>query len=368
MTNNYSQLKAMMAIIKASFKAQLKSPMALVFGFVFPLFFILLFGSGRSDIPKRNVAFAAKTDVNNHFFKVVDSSKRLFTKHYIISDSAATYDSLMRGKLTAILNIQKIYPDSNLYRIIYTFSRATIGDRDFLQLLTNSTLYKIEKNVPKRFAQQFELAETTPIGNRTYLRIDKVLPGQLGFSLLSAGLFGVAFLFFNLRDTLVLKRINATPIKRLFIILGEGIARVVFQLIVVLAIILLGVFFFDFTLVNGIYTLGSLLFLSFLGLLVFMGFGFIISGSAKSINTIPALTNLLGFPQFMLSGTFFPYEGLPSFLHPISRALPLTHLNNAMFKVSYEGYGITSALPEIGILCVWSVVLYAIAFKIFRWE
>jgi ABC-2 type transport system permease protein len=40
---------------------------------------------------------------------------------------------------------------------------------------------------------------------REYKTIDFILPGQLGFSLLSTGVFGVAFMFFNLRNTLVLK-------------------------------------------------------------------------------------------------------------------------------------------------------------------
>ncbi|WP_371357727.1 hypothetical protein, partial [Salmonella sp. M134] len=54
--------------------------------------------------------------------------------------------------------------------------------------------------------------EVNQIPGRVYRTIDFILPGQLGFSLLSAGVFGVAFLFFNLRQQLVLKRFYATPI------------------------------------------------------------------------------------------------------------------------------------------------------------
>ena len=115
-----------------------------------------------------------------------------------------------------------------------------------------------------------------------YRRIDFILPGQLGFSLLSAGVFGVAFLFFNLRQQLVLKRFFATPITRPYIVIGEAISRVLFQMIAAVVIIAIGVFAFQFTLVDGFVTVLQLLLLSMLGLVVFMGYGFVVSNVAKT--------------------------------------------------------------------------------------
>jgi ABC-2 type transport system permease protein len=76
--------------------------------------------------------------------------------------------------------------------------------------------------------------------------IDFILPGMLGFSLLSAAVFGVAFLFFSLRQQLVLKRYYATPISKKYIVLGEGLARVIFQLITAVVIIGIGKLVFSF--------------------------------------------------------------------------------------------------------------------------
>ena len=78
---------------------------------------------------------------------------------------------------------------------------------------------------------------------REYKTIDFILPGQLGFSLLSSGVFGVAFMFFNLRNTLVLKRFFATPISRTYIVLGEALSRVIFQMLTAIVIILVGKIF-----------------------------------------------------------------------------------------------------------------------------
>jgi ABC-2 type transport system permease protein len=201
-----------------------------------------------------------------------------------------------------------------------------------------------------------------------YRTIDFVLPGQLGFSLLSAGVFGVAFLFYNLRQTLVLKRFFATPVSRPTIIIGEGLGRVAFQLLTAVVILSVGHFAFDFTLVNGWTTFSEMLILSLLGLVVFMGFGFIVSGLARSESAIPPFSNLVTLPQFLLAGTFFPVENFPTWLQPVCRVLPLTHLNEAMRNIAFEGAHITDCGREIGYLALWGVAVYAIAVRVFRWE
>ncbi|OQA07088.1 MAG: ABC-2 type transporter [Bacteroidetes bacterium ADurb.Bin397] len=203
---------------------------------------------------------------------------------------------------------------------------------------------------------------------RQYKTIDFILPGQLGFSLLSSGVFGVAFMFFNLRNTMVLKRFFATPISRTFIILGEGLSRVIFQMITAVVIILAGYYLFGFTLINGVQTFFEMLLLSFIGLLVFMGFGFIVSGLAKNDSSIPPLANLITLPQFLMGGTFFSIDAFPKWLQPISRAMPLTHLNSAMRKVAFEGQHLWNVRLEIGILLLWGIGAYIVAVKVFKWE
>ncbi|MDE3143326.1 MAG: ABC transporter permease, partial [Bacteroidota bacterium] len=210
--------------------------------------------------------------------------------------------------------------------------------------------------------------DVVKIPGRIYRTIDFILPGQLGFSLLSAGVFGVAFLFFNLRQQLVLKRFYATPIRRSYIILGETLSRVIFQLMNAVIIIGIGKLAFHFTLVHGFITFLEIMVLSFLALLVFMGFGFIVSGLAKNENTIPPFANLFTLPQFLLAGTFFSIDNFPAWLQPLCNILPLTHFNNAMRSIAFEGANLIDVWKEITILAVWGIVVYAVAVKTFKWE
>jgi ABC-2 type transport system permease protein len=108
--------------------------------------------------------------------------------------------------------------------------------------------------------------------------------------------------------------------------------------------------------------------LSLVGLLVFMGFGFIISSVSKNQNVIPIYANLFMFPQYFLSGTFFPKSLMPHGIQWLVNALPLTALNDAMRKVSFEGAHLWNVGKELMILGIWCILIYALAIKFFRWE
>lgn len=358
----------MLAIAKAGLIAIFRSPSAVAFSFAFPLIFILVFGflgsGGRISI---RAAFAPGTDTTNYLYGIIKTIPGL---RMVEKPEAEIKEDLEKGRLTAIIAIQKNENASPAYFINLKSSEAVNPQN--LQVL-RSILESIIKNIDhKKFPDAPTVAAISnhieKIPGRTYRTIDFILPGQLGFSLLSAGVFGVAFLFFSLRQTLVLKRFFATPVSRTFIVLGEGLSRVTFQLITSIVILLVGYYFFHFTLVHGWITFIELLVLSFIGLVVFMSLGFVVSGIAKNESAIPPLANIITLPQFLLAGTFFPIDNFPAWLQPFCKILPLTHLNDAMRNVAFEGAHLTDCGKQLGILAVWAVVGYALAVKAFKWE
>ena len=365
MSQPYSQFKAMLAIAKASLLSIFRSPSAVIFGFLFPLIFILVFGFLSSSAPVIRVAFEKGTDTQNPLYEILIAKKNL---KVIEQPEKIIREELEKGRITATLNIQPVNPQGYpKYKVSIKSSTASVDRIGLLQSIIQQIIAELDrKDNPGRPVYAF--LELQEIPGRVYRTIDFILPGQLGFSLLSAGVFGVAFIFFSLRQTLVLKRFFATPIKRSFIIFGEGLGRIIFQMITAVVILLIGHFVFKFTLIHGWVTFFELLILSLLGLLVFMGFGFIVSGLAKTESTIPPFANLVTLPQFLLAGTFFPIENFPSWLQPICRVLPLTHLNEAMRNIAFEGDHLIDCGTQIGYLLLWGLVLYSIAIKVFRWE
>lgn len=367
----YSQVSAMLAITKASLKAIFRSPSAVIFSFVFPFVFILVFGfiGNNGTAPVYKIVIDKDCDTSNNFFDSVKLSSRIRIVSF--TSESDLQDNIVKGKIAGILKITKTQQENPAYT--YSIKSSNASSDKWPQLLP--VLEAIANRISNRkYASRpnFAVADFNYQRDietvREYTTIDFILPGQLGFSLLSSGVFGVAFMFFNLRNTLVLKRFFATPISRTYIVLGEALSRIIFQMFTAIIIIMVGRLLFGFTLIHGFETLLEMLVLSFVGLLVFMGLGFIVSGLAKNESTIPPFANLITLPQFLLGGTFFPAELFPAWLQPISKALPLTHLNTAMRSVAFEGQNLWDVKSEIGILLLWGVVVYFVAVKVFKWE
>ena len=367
----YSQVKAMLAITKASLKAIFRSPSAVVFSFAFPFVFILVFGfiGNSGTAPTYRIVIARDCDTSNALYDSIKQSSRI--KIVSFADEKELQTSIVKGRIAGVLSIRKTGQANPEY--VYSIKSSNASSDKWPQLLpiletiANKVSNGKYANRPTFAVADFNYQRDIETV-REYKTIDFILPGQLGFSLLSSGVFGVAFMFFNLRNTLVLKRFFATPISRTHIVLGEALSRVIFQMITAIVIIMAGNWFFGFTLVHGVQTLLEMLLLSFIGLVVFMGFGFIVSGLAKSDSAIPPFANLITLPQFLLGGTFFSIEAFPKWLQPISNALPLTHLNTAMRQVAFEGQNLWDVRMEIGILFLWGIVVYLLAVKFFKWE
>ena len=360
----YSNTKATLAIAKASFRSILRSPSAVVFTLAFPLIFIIVFANIGGGGVTVDVGVAKTCDTISPVYQALKNVKVV---HLVKDQSTEEMNmNLSKGSIDAIINIQK-----NSTRPPFTvnvqYTKASAEKGNILRSVLSNIYYNINNNAQINTPPVAEIRETT-IQGREYKYIDFILPGQLGFSLLSSGVFGTAFVFLSLRLTLVIKRFFATPVKRYSIVLGEALARMTFSLLGSLFIILVGHYMFGFTLVHGITTVLNMLVLSAIGLIIFMGFGFTISGIAKNESTVPPLSNIITLPQFLLSGTFFSVSAFPKWLQGISNALPLTHLNNAMRKVAFEGAGLGDVTHQLFILLIWFVIIYAVAVKTFKWE
>lgn len=368
----YNQFTAMLAISKASLKSMLRSPSAVIFTIAFPLVFIVVFGFINGGKIKLEVGLNVSSDTTTTVYKEFASASNIEIEKNISADEM--YHRLDRGRLDAIVFFHEKSDGRQTVEVIK--GKASAGKAVFVEaVLSNIIAHQNVESLGKISGESLhnsgqtvtEIKESFRQGPE-YKMIDFILPGQLGFSILSAGVFGTAFVFFSLRQTLVLKRFFATPVKRSYIVLGEALSRLVFQLTGSAIIILIGRYAFGFTLIHGFVTGLQMLLLAALGLIVFMGFGFVVSGLAKNESVIPPIANIVTLPQFLLSGTFFPVDAFPKWLQYISKALPLTYLNDALRKVAFEGAGFSEISFSVLVLVGWGILIYAIAVRVFRWE
>jgi ABC-2 type transport system permease protein len=283
-------------------------------------------------------------------------------------DTATITKLLKQGDITATLAIQK-QPEGTkpAYKILINAASSEVDRAAQLKNILASIIQTMDPEIQKRQSELVSI-DTHISTVRDYKTIDFILPGQLAFSLLASGVFGTAFVFFNLRQTLVLKRFFATPVRKEIIVISEGIARMLFQLVSVIVIIAIGYFVFGFTLYHGFITFLNMFFFCAISTLIFMGFGFIVGSVSKSDATIPIVSNMIVMPQMLLSGTFFSIDNFPAWMQPFCKALPLSFLNDALRKMSFEGANMWTVRTDLLALLVWGVIIYAVAGKTFKWE
>jgi ABC-2 type transport system permease protein len=195
--------------------------------------------------------------------------------------------------------------------------------------------------------------------------IDFLLPGLIGMSLMSSGMWGIGYLIVEMRTRKLIKRMVATPMRR-----GHFLLSFVFMRMLVLVFelpILLGFGRLVFGVqVHGSYALLAAVVL--LGAVAFSGLGLLVASRAENTQTAGGLINLVMLPMFMCSGVFFSSHNFPMALQPFIGALPLTALNDALRAVMNEGAGARAiAMPSL-VLALCAAVSFTLALRIFRWR
>jgi len=363
-----NQIRAALTISKYSLLATLKSPTSVVFSLLFPIIFITVFGAMVGDkAPVMKVALAPGSDTTGFLFKAIRQAPAIGLQ--MADTQPEQLEALKKGRIVAILDIEREGDSLSMprYKLQLQSAGASAGSLELLETLLHEVIATANQ---KAFPGNLSVATLSvmKIPGRTYRSIDFILPGQLGFSLLMAGVYGSSFLLFNLRQNLVLKRLRTAPVRRRSIIMGEMLSRLFFHIISFIVMVALGYFAFRFTLVNGLATFFEMLVFSLFGLFIFMGTGFIISGLVQNENSISPIANTVVLPQILLCGLFFPIESYPHWLQHFCDVLPLTLFVDGLRKIAFEGSHIWDMPVTVGGLVLWTFIIMPLSVKAFRWE
>src|SRR5882672_7391546 len=85
----YNQVKAFFAIVKASFRSILSNPSALFFSFLFPVIFIFIFGSfGGGGGVHYNIALSENADTTNEVYDNIKANSFITIKSFTKEDGS----------------------------------------------------------------------------------------------------------------------------------------------------------------------------------------------------------------------------------------------------------------------------------------
>lgn len=346
--------------------------LALFFTVAFPLILLTVFGGLlRSD---DGVSFKVA---------LINQSETAFSRQYVtqarasdilkIDMSVGSFDQakerMKQSQLDAIIvlpsHFGEVKPDESTpsgEAIVYYSENATQAG-----VALTSILERQFKAINAQFVDANEpftvRAESTRQAGLS--QFDYAFAGIIGFAIIGLGIFGPTSVFPELKKQGVLRRFHTTPLKVWQYFLSSVVAQGIIGLITLSAIFIVALLVFDLQMRGNYLELAVFLLLS---ILTIYGIGLSIGGWAKNERQAAPLANLAVLPLLFLSGTFFPRFMMPEWLQGVTAYLPLTPVIDGLRLIVAEGQHLVQLGPQLAVLAIWLLVIYAVAFKVFRWE
>lgn len=357
---------------KLSTKRFFRDRLALFFGILFPLIFLFVFGALTQNNNKVSFSVAvinqSKTPYASLVVKGIESTS-IYKVDKSITNFSEAKSKMEKNQLDSAIILPPAFGEvkagqklpSGQIQVLYTQNNASSGQA-LTQTLESGLQGLNYKLVPIK--QPFTV-NGSQISEKSLTQFDYTFAGLLGFTVIGVGIFGPINVFPELKKQGILRRLHTTPLRvwqyflaTMFSQAITGSTAVVVQFIVAIAV-------FHLT-VNGNY-LDILIFLV-LSIFMILGIGLAIGGWAKNERQAAPLANIIVFPMLFLSGTFFPRYLMPEWLQTVTNYLPLTPVIDGLRMLTTEGKNLLQIGPQLGLVLVWMVVIYVIAFRVFKWE
>ncbi len=178
--------------------------------------------------------------------------------------------------------------------------------------------------------------------------IDFFIPGVVGMTLLTTGVFGAVNTNGRFRELKIIKKLATTPLSKMEWILGMIGYQLILATISLVVILLFGYALFGVSVTFDIYTVGLVVAAAFL----FPGIGMVLANFVKDAESADAAANAITFPMMFLSGTFWPKESLPLIMKFIANFMPLTYINDGLryaLIYSQPAQALTNMLIALGL-------------------
>lgn len=364
------KLYTVWAFFVVNIKRLFRDKTALFFTFMFPLIFLLVFGyANKNSGVSFNVAVlndskspvAAQTADNIKHIKVFKLDKQVTTMN-------EAKEKMKRSQLDAIIVLPQSFGDSvngrptGTAQVIYTQNGAQ-GGQAVESVLQSQYFAGVNA---KYVTQQAPFsAKAVTLNEKSLTSFDYAFAGILGFTILGSGIFGPINIFPELKKMGILRRLHTTPLRVWQYFLSVMLGNAVVGLMSLALMYAVALKLFNLHIAGNIFEL--IVFLVF-SLLLILGIGLAVGGWAKNERQAAPLANIIVFPMMFLSGTFFPRFGLPLWLQHVTDYFPLTPVIDGARLITTEGLHLSQLGSQLGIMAVWLVVVYAIAFRVFRWE
>ncbi|HSX16824.1 MAG TPA: ABC transporter permease [Patescibacteria group bacterium] len=347
-----------------------RDKLALFFGVAFPLIFLFVFGGLANKGGGVSFRVALINDSHSTVSKqVTDEIKK--SKVFKVDEKAVSMadakEKMTRGQLDATIVLPDNFGEAKngtpagQAQVIYTQNNEQAG-QTLVTVLQGTFKERNSKYVVTTLPFT---AKGEALSNKSLSRFDYTFAGLLGFSIIGLGIFGPVNVFPELKKQGILRRLHTTPLRVWQYFTSMMISQAIIGLFSLAVMFAVAIAVFDLHVVGNWLSIIVWLVLS---ITMILGIGLAIGGWARNERQAAPLANIVVFPMMFLSGTFFPRYGMPDFLQKITDYLPLSPVIDGIRLITTEGKGLFEIGTQMLIVLGWTVVIYIIAFRVFRWE
>jgi ABC-2 type transport system permease protein len=362
-------MKTLLVLTVANIRSLVRDRAALFWTIFFPIMFVFLFGwiFGGSSDTKIAVGFvdqdgtAASAQVRQAFSNVSILS---FQDGKLEQELTA----MQHGDISAIIVIPKDFGAHMASKVAGSAEIQYYIDPSKTQIdqIVVSAVSQIQNGINLGLAGGSEVVtltskslQSTNIGAVAYL-----VPSILAMALMQLGVFA-AIPLVQQREKGILKRLGATPLARWKLVGSNVLLRLLVAIVNTILILGIGFIFFGVQVVGNVLAAGAFV---LIGAGSFLAIGFALASFLKTEEQATGVVQVVQMPMMFLSGIFFQFDFLPSFLQTVGRAMPLTYLADALRQTMVNGTQVAPLTTDLVVLVVWLVVCLGIAAKSFRWE
>ena len=360
-------MHALLLLTVANIKSFVRDRAAMFWTLAFPLIFIFLFGaifSGGDS--SRDIGFA-DADTSSESASLRSAFGQAPNIELVDGTEDELTTRMRAGELAAVIVVPAGYGDdvadgaAPATVTVYTDPSQSAADGATRQLVgfVIAAVNQAASGEPPAVIPAFESVQTNDLNFISYL-----VPSILGMSVMQLGVFAAVPLVAD-RQKLILKRLQATPLRRWQLVGSNVIMRLLIAIVQTVIIVGVG------SLVFGVEISGNWLLIAalvVLGSLAFIALGYVIGSFATTEEAANGMTSVVQFPLMFLSGTFFPIDAMPDALRAVARAMPLTYLGDGLRQVMVDGTPFSPLWVCFAVLIGWLVVCFGIAARFFRWQ
>jgi ABC-2 type transport system permease protein len=197
-----------------------------------------------------------------------------------------------------------------------------------------------------------------------YGTMDISMPAYTALILGTVGFLSVPITISSYRETGVLRRFQATPMRSRTYVLADIVANLIMTLLGMIGLVFIGWLLYRVRFEGQ--ALPVIVAVVFSGLAMF-SIGYVIASLAPAARTAQVIGMVIFYPMMFLSGASMPLEIMPETIQRIADFLPLTYVVK-LLRGLWFGDPWGDHLLETGVLAGVLVVCTALAAWLFRWE